>query len=188
MATINLLPKATTTDFKKADTSLKGLVVMVVWIGVLIVIFVGLFFNKSLENSRLKEVENERTRTLNQIQQLADTHDDYYTLAYKSLVLSRIKTEQYVPSTIGEYIKENIEQDGKVSQYYFDAQGDIRVQIVAKSYYSAVWIWHQLLKDKDVVQELNLTSFSLGEEGEVSFQLRGKLNLEELYKIHGIDK
>lgn len=185
---VNLLPQASNKDLKKADTSLRGLVMLVVWIGVLIVIFVGLFFNQSLENGRLKEAESEKAVLLNKIQQLGQTHDDYYTLAYKALVLSRIKTEQYVPSTIGDYIKEKIENNGSVDQYYFDAKGEIRLQIETKSYFSAVTIWHDLLKDKSIMQELNLTSFNQEVTGNVSFQLKGKLNLDELYKLHGITK
>ncbi|MCC7304202.1 hypothetical protein IT418_02190 [bacterium] len=185
---VNLLPQASSKDLKKADSSLRGLVMLVVWIGVLIVIFVGLFFNKSLENGRLRDAESERALLLNKIQQLGQTHDDYYTLAYKSLVLSRIKTEQYIPSTIGDYIKEKVEKKGKVSQYYFDAKGEVRLQIETDSYYSAVKIWHDLLKDKSIMRELNLTAFSQSNQGKVQFQLKGILNLDELYALHGITK
>ncbi|MFZ6021870.1 MAG: hypothetical protein ACOYT9_00165 [Patescibacteria group bacterium] len=185
---VNLLPQATAKDLKKADKSLRGLVLLVVWIGILVVIFVVLFFNKSLENGRLREAESDKAQLLNQIQQLGQTHDDYYTLAYKSLVLSRIKTEQYVPSTIGDYIKEEIEGNGRVMQYYFDAKGEVRLQIESPSYYSAVRIWHDLLKDRTIMSELNLTSFSQGKDGVVQFQLKGNLNLDELYKLHGITK
>lgn len=185
---VNLLPQATAKDLKKADTSLKGLVILVVWVGVLIVIFVALFFNQSLENGRLREAESDKAILLNQIQELGQTHDDYYTLAYKTLVLSRIRTEQYVPSTIGDYIKSKIEGNGKVLQYYFDAKGELRLQIESKSYYSAVRIWHDLLKDNTIMSELNLTSFAQDSKGLVIFQLKGKLNLDELYKLHGISK
>lgn len=185
---VNLLPQATAKDLKKADKSLRGLVLLVVWIGILILIFVALFFNQSLENGRLKEAETSKSLLLNDIQKLGETQDDYYTLAYKTLVLSRIKTDQYVPSTIGDYIKEKIEQNGKVQQYYFDAKGDVRLQIESNSYYSAVRIWHDLLKDNTIMSELNLTSFSEDKFGVVTFQLKGKLNLDELYKLHGITK
>ncbi|EKD64052.1 MAG: hypothetical protein ACD_51C00087G0001 [uncultured bacterium] len=185
---VNLLPHATAKDLKKADSSLRGLVLLVVWVGLLIVIFVALFFNKSLENGRLKETESQKTQVLTDIQSLGQTADDYYTLAYKTLVLSRIKTEQYVPSTIGDYVKERIEGTGVVKQYYFDAKGGIRLQIETNSYYSAVRIWHELIKEKNVMTELNLTSFSQDTKGAVSFQLSGTLNLEELYAQHGITK
>ena len=84
---VNLLPHATAKDLKKADSSLRGLVLLVVWVGLLIVIFVALFFNKSLENGRLKETESQKTQVLTDIQSLGQTADDYYTLAYKTLVL-----------------------------------------------------------------------------------------------------
>ncbi len=185
---VNLLPQATSKDLKKVDKSLRGLVLLIVWGGVLLVIFVGLFFNKSLENGRLKDAESQKTVLLSKIQQLGPKQDDYYTLAYKALVLSRIKTEQYVPSTIGDYIKTKIEGNGKVAQYYFDAKGEVRLQIETNSYYSAVRIWHDLLKDKSIMQELNLTSFNRNSDGVVTFQLKGLLNLDELYLLHGITK
>lgn len=185
---VNLLPHATAKDLKKADSSLRGLVLLSVWVGLLIVVFVALFFNRSLESGRLKEVESDKARLLSDIQGLGQVSDDYYTLAYKTLVLSRIKVEQYIPSTIGEYIKERIEGKGTVKQYYFDADGGVRLQIETKSYYSAVRIWHELIKEKNVMSELNLTSFSQDPKGAVSFQLSGTLNLDELYAQNGITK
>jgi hypothetical protein len=185
---VNLLPQASTKDLKTADTSLKGLVMLVVWVGILIVIFVVLFFNKGIENGKLKQAELDRTNLLSKVQTLGTTHDDYYTLAYKSIVLSRIKTEQYVPSTIGNYIRDKIEGGGTIAQYYFDAKGDIRLQIESGNYFAAVTIWHNLIKDKEVMTELNLTSFSQDPSGKVYFELRGTLNLDELYAQNGISK
>lgn len=185
---VNLLPQATVKDLKKADSSLRGLIVAFVWIGILVVVFVFLFFNESVAKGKLRDSESNKTELLTQISELGQTQDDYYTLAYKTMILSRIKTDQYVPSTIGSYVKERIEGTGKIQQYYFDAKGVIRLQIETNSYYSAVKIWHELLKDKNVVSELNLTSFSQDVKGKVSFQLTGTLNLAELYIEHGITK
>jgi len=185
---VNLLPQATDKDVKKADSSLRGMVVLLVWLGILVVVFVFLFFNESLENGKLRDAESQKTTLLSQISELGQIHDEYYTLAYKTLVLSRIKTDQYVPSTIGNYVKEKIEGTGKVEQYYFDAKGVVRLQIETTSYFTAVKIWHELLKDKTVMTELNLTSFSQDAKGKVSFQLTGTLNLAELYIEHGITK
>lgn len=185
---VNLLPQASTKDLKHADTSLRGLVMVVVWVGILITIFVVLFLNQGVENGRLKDAKTQRTVLLNKIEALGQTHDDYYTLAYKSLVLSRIKTEQYVPSVIGDYVKEKLEDKGEVHMYMFNAKGDISLQIKTDSYYKAVLIWHALLKDKTVFSELNLQAFAQNSKGEVSFQLKGQLNLAELYQQNGIDK
>jgi hypothetical protein len=185
---VNLLPQASTKDLKKADTSLRGLVLVVFWVGILIVIFVVLFFNQALENSKLKDAEYNQNVLLKKITDLGVSHDDYYTLAYKSIVLSRIKTEQYIPSTIGDYVKQKVEVNGKINQYNFDAKGAIRLQIEAKSYFKAVTIWHDLLKDKNVMSELNLTSFGQSKDGIIVFELQGILNLNELYLQHGVTK
>ena len=185
---VNLLPQASAKDFKKTDSSLRGLILVVVWVGILITIFVVLFFNQGLENGRLKEAESQKAVLLNKIQGLGKVNDDYYTLAYKTLVLSRIKTEQYVPSTIGDYIKNKVEDRGQVQQYYFDAKGEVRLQVDSKSYYQAVRVWHDLLKDKSIMTELNLSSFGQSPNGQVSFQLKGTLNLDQLYVLHGITK
>lgn len=178
---VNLLPQATVKEQKKADSSLKGVVYLSVWIGILVGIFVILFFYKGIEQRRLTEVENQKQRVINDIVALGTFHDDYYTLSYKTNVLSKIRTEQYIPSIIGDYIKENIENRGTVSQYRFDANGSISIYVTTDSYLTAVNIWHDLLKDKSIMSELNLTAFSKTEEGEVVFQLKGVLNLEELY-------
>jgi hypothetical protein len=186
---VNLLPEASTKDFKKTDSSIRGLVMLVVWVGILIVIFVVLFFNKGIENSRLRQAEADRTSLLSKITSLGEKHDDYYTLAYKSIVLTRVKTDQYIPSTIGSYIKQQIEAKGKISTYYFNAKGEIRLQIESDTYFKAVQIWHALIKDKNIMTELNLTSFSQDPKtGVVRYELQGLLNLDQLYQQNGITK
>jgi len=182
---VNLLPQVTEKETKKSDSSVKGVVLFFVWVGVLTAIFVLLFFYRGLENGRLKETENEKTVVLGKISALGPVQDDYYTLAYKSIVLSNVKTEQYIPSTIGDYIRSNIENRGVIYQYRFNADGEVQLQVKTNSYHTAVQIWHDLLKDKSIMSELNLNSFSRDDDGQVFFQLKGTLNLEELYRENG---
>lgn len=179
---VNLLPQASEHDYKKADNSLRSLVMIVVWLGILAMIFVMLFFNQAVQSGKLKEAEARRTNLLTKIGNLGSFHDEYYSLAYKTVILSRIKTEQYIPSVIGDYVKEKVASKATVQQYYFDANGEIRLSIEAPTFNSALLIWHDLLKDKTVMQELNLTSFGQDSEGKVAFQLKGVLNLNELYE------
>jgi hypothetical protein len=154
---------------------------LIVWVGVMIVIFVVLTFLKGFETGTLEEMQSEKVTTLNQIDGLGVVHDDYYTLAYKTTVLDIIRTQQYRPSIIGAYVDSKIDPKATINMYSFTAAGELILQIDAPSYLVAVRIWNALLEDKSVILQLNLNSFSEGDDGTVSFQLKGILNLKELY-------
>lgn len=183
---VNLLPQASEAELKKTDSTLRGLVIVVLWIGIMLAIFVMLFFSRGIENGTVKELETKKMLTLNKISGLGQLQDDYYTLAYKTTVLSQIRTQQYLPSALGIYIDRKAGDTAKILSYYFDAEGTIRVNMESDSYLSAVRLWHSLLEDKTVMTELNLSSFSQDTKTKkVQFQLQGKLNLTELYAKNG---
>jgi hypothetical protein len=182
---VNLLPQVTETELKKVDSSIKGFIGLIVWAGIMIVIFVVLFFNRGLETGNTKELETSKLSLLNRIQGLGQLQYDFYTLAYKTQVLENISTEQYTPSVISKYIDSKIDNKTKIKNYNFDSTGAINIQLESDSYITAVRVWNALLEDKKVITELNLNSFGSAEDGKVQFQLRGNLNLEELYAENG---
>lgn len=183
---VNLLPQATETDLKKVDSGVRGFMGLIVWVGVMIVIFVVLTFMKGFETGTVEEMQSQKVTILNQIDGLGQVQDDYYTLAYKTAVLDVIRTQQYRPSIVGTYIDSKIDPRANINMYSFTAAGELIVQLEAPSYLIAVRIWNSLLEDKAIITQLNLNSFSEDlQTGKVSFQLKGFLNLSELYAQNG---
>ncbi len=182
---VNLLPQVSDRELKKVDSNIKGFLGVILWCGVMVVIFVILFFVKGLETGTVRELESQKSIEINKIIGLNPLTDDYYTLAYKTNVLNYVKTKQYKPTVIQNYIDSKLDTTVTISQYSFDAEGNIALQLTAPSYLSAMRIWHSLLEDKDVIVELTLNSFSQDSLQSVTFQLRGRLNLEALYKKNG---
>lgn len=178
---VNLLPQATETDLKKVDSSVRGFIGLLIWFGIMIITFVVLLFNRGFEIGTVEELQSTKTSTINKIAGLGNLHDDYYTLSYKTSVLQNIKTQQYTPSVIGEYIDSKIDKKSIVQNYNFDASGNLTIQLESASYLEAVKIWNSLLQDKKIISELNLNTFSEDTAGRVQFQLKGQLNLQELY-------
>lgn len=178
---LNLLPQVTEADIKKADTKTRSSIIVVIWFGLLLTAFVIIYLYKSVEEGKLKQAETEKQQVIARIEALGSFHDQYYTLAYKSSVLSQIKTDQYYPSVISKYVEGKIANRAKIDNYYFDNEGNFRLIVTTKSFFMATKVWHELLQDKKIITSLNLNSFSPDKEGNVNFQLKGTLNLEELY-------
>ena len=178
---VNLLPQASEQDIKKVDSGIKGFIGVIFWMGILIVIFVILFLIRGLESGTLEELESSRATAVNRIAALGQVHDDYYTLAYKTSVLDVVRTKQYRPSVLGNYVDSKIGNRAKILGYGFDATGFVSLQIEADNFISAMRIWNDLLTDKQILVGLDLKSFSTDKSGKVQFQLRGQLNLEALY-------
>lgn len=178
---LNLLPQASEADIKKTDSGLRGFIGIILWIGILIFIFVVVFSIRSFEGGIVTQLESEKAVAINKIQGLGKLQDDYYTLAYKTSVLDQVKTKQYKPSIIGNYVDSKINGKATVSDYRFDASGNVSLQLQTKSYLDAARLWNDLLSDKKILTELNLSSFSQDAKSNVTFELKGKLNLEELY-------
>jgi len=181
---VNLLPQVTEKDLQKVDTNIRGFIGLIIWGAIIVVVFVILFLVKGVETGTVRELESQKTIESNRIVGLNPLTDDYYTLAYKTSVLNYVKTQQYKPTVIEKYIDKQLADKATISQYSFDSAGNISLGLTAPSYLEAMRIWDLLLRDKTVFNELSLNSFSQDESG-IVFQLKGRLNLTELYKQNG---
>lgn len=182
---VNLLPQATETDLKKVDSGIKGFMGLILWGGVMIVIFVILFLVRGIETGTEKELLSQKSIAINRLNEISALSDSYYSLAYKTTVLDVVRTQQYKPSVVGDYIDSKLGDSVTINSYNFDSSGSLLIQLDAPNYLTAVRIWNSLLEDKKIITELNLNSFSENPKEEVSFQLKGVLNLDALYELNG---
>lgn len=182
---VNLLPQATETDVKKVDSGIKGFMGLILWAGIMIVVFVILFLTHGIETGTEKELQSQKAIAINKLNEISALSDSYYSLAYKTTVLDVVRTQQYKPSVVGDYIDSKLGPDAIVNSYNFDSSGSLLIQLEAPNYLVAVRIWNALLEDKKIITELNLNAFAEDDKDHVSFQLKGKLNLDELYALNG---
>ncbi len=181
---INLLPQVEENVQSSVKKEVTVFVIAGIWFGLIVLVTSGLYLYKALEVRRLEEVRAEKTKLLEDLKNIAPVVDNYYNIAYKSVVLTYVSSKKYRPSVIKDYIDSKVAGRGTVESYYINGQGEVKISITAPDYSNAVHIWHSLLTNKDIIEELNLNTFSADKDEKVQFVLKGKLNLPELYKAY----
>lgn len=181
---INLLPHAEEYVQEDVKKEVTAYVVAGVWFGIVVLLTSGLFLYKALMQKRLEDALAARTKVMNDLENISPVVDTYYNIAYKSMVLEYVNRKKYKPSVVKKYIQQQVGGFGHVTSYYINAEGEIKIGIDAEDYVKAVHIWHSLLQNRNIIEELSLNAFSADKNGAVTFVLKGKLNLPKLYQLY----
>jgi|GEM_PF-2044623 len=188
MSRINLLPKIEDQQTEFILYRSRKFTTFLIWAAVTITSYVLLFFFNSYHKSRVQILEAQKKQLILDIENLGEQKDKFYDLTYRKSVLSKIKSTQYKPSVLRDYIDEKVKNMGKINKYEVNSYGSIEVYINSANYTDAVYIWHRLLEDKNIMKNLNLHSFSKGKNPDgtetVTFSLKGNLNVKELTRNH----
>ncbi len=181
---INLLPHAEEYVQEDVKKEVAAYVVAGIWFAVVVLLTSGLFMYKALVQKKLDDVIAKRTKITNDLENISPVVDTFYNIAYKSMVLEYVNRKKYKPSVIKQYIQERVRGFGRVTSYYINAEGEIKIWIDAQDYVKAVHVWHSLLQNRNIIEELSLNAFSTDKNGAVNFVLKGKLNLSKLYELY----
>ncbi len=182
---INLLPQVNVKQKKQFKIKTGLFFAFAVWVTIAILTTAGFYLYKGIAVTDLAHEKSQYRKTISELKGISKQVQDYYNIAYKSLVLTYVSNKKYKPSVVVNYMDKQVKGRGKINNYYIDASGVVKVSIEARDYSSAVHIWHSLLENEKIIEELNLNSFGETEEGRVNFTLKGRLNLKELYTNYG---
>lgn len=186
---INFLKTITTKEIKKETSQFN----FVLWnIGVLVVyasISALLFLVNGYYNNQKANLEKQITDKKTEIKNSKDLTNKYYTVAYKLQAVDTIQNQNYLPTIIVEYIQKKLQESPGVyvNKYRFLEGGGFEINVSAEDFQKGVIFWDLLLKDKQIIANLNLKSMSRtstktenGQDNKVQFVLSGVVKLDKL--------